>query len=79
MKKKNIFNIALGVSALVGSGYALYRLSRNRKTTELFIIEAKNNEDEEELRDFSCVKRSYFSLPRDKKEETNKEYTKKAM
>ena len=32
MKKKNIFNIALGVSALVGSGYALYRLSRKRKT-----------------------------------------------
>ena len=79
MKKKNIFNIALGVSALVGSGYALYRLSRKRKTTELFIIEAKNNEDEEELRDFSCVKRSYFSLPREKKEETNKEYKKKSM
>ena len=79
MKKRNIFNIALGVSALVGSGYALYRLSRKRKTTELFIIEAKDNEDEEELRDFSCAKRSYFPLPRDKKEETNKEYTKKAM
>lgn len=79
MKKKNIFNIILGVSVLAGSGYALYRLSKTRKTTELSIIEAKNNEDDEELCDFSGVKRSYFSLPINKKEETNREYTKKTM
>lgn len=77
MKKKNIFNVVLGVSVLAGSGYALYRLSKARKTTELFIIEAKND-DEEELRDFSYAKRSYFPLSSDK-EETNKEYIKKAM
>lgn len=75
MEKKKILNIVLGISTLIGCGYGVYRLVKINKNEEKVHFNKLEN-DNDELQDFTNVKRSYILLPKNNKVN---ECTEKAM